>query len=72
MGLVLRQRHLPKLSQEVLFTFGYKQYLVLAEITQLARRFASTNPALMATLASEEALQVQIIRRQARNIITRQ
>jgi hypothetical protein len=52
-GLILGQRDLTELLQQVLLTFGQEQDLVLSEVPQFAGRFASADAALMAAKPPE-------------------
>ena len=62
-SLVLFQRNLTDLLEEVLLTLGHKQHLVLPQIAQWACRLAATDSSLVIASAVKEGFQSQVIRR---------
>jgi hypothetical protein len=58
--------------KQLIFTFGGEEHLVMSQAIELASGLTPTDASLVAPDPIEECLQLQIIRRQTGDIITRQ
>jgi hypothetical protein len=61
--LILVQRNLAELFQQVLFAFGQEQNLALPKIPQFTSGFAPADAALVITKPPKQGLQLQVVRR---------
>jgi len=68
-GLIFGQGNLTELVQQILLTFRQAQDLALSEVPQLPGGFASTDAALVAAKLAKQGLQLQVVGRQAGDVI---
>ena len=71
-SLIGLQWDLAQVLEQLVFTFGREKHLVMPKAVEIASGLAPTDTPLVASDLVEESLQLQIVRRQARDIITRQ
>jgi hypothetical protein len=71
-SLILGQRNLTELLQQIGLAFGQEEDLVLSKVPQFAGGLAPTDAALVTAKPSKQGLQLQVIWWQARDIIARQ
>jgi hypothetical protein len=60
-GLILGQRNLTELLQQLLLRVGQKEDLILSKVPQFASGFTPADTALMAAQPSKQRLQLQVV-----------
>ena len=71
-SLIGLQWDLAQVLEQLAFTFGCEEHLVMPKAIEVSSRLAPTDTPLVTPDLVEESLQLQIVRRQAGDIITRQ